>query len=61
MKLAETTVTFQPIQLMSPVVKSADRPAEINGMTTHLNCLKIRERIKTNIKNTAIPKVSKSC
>ena len=47
MKLAETTVTFQPIQLMSPVVKSADKQAEIRGIATHLNCLKIRERIKT--------------
>ena len=61
MKLAETTVTFHPIQLISPVVKSADKQAENNGITTHLSCLKIIDRINTNIKNTAMPKVNKSC
>ena len=61
MKFAETTVTFQPIQLIKPVVNKADNPAEIKGMATHLICLNIKDRMKTNIKNTAIPKVSRSC
>ena len=60
-KFAETTVTFHPIQLIRPVVNSADNPAETKGTITHLNCLKIIERIKTNIKKTATPKVNKSC
>ena len=60
-KFAETTVTFHPNQLINPVVKRADKPAEVKGITTHLNCLKISDKINTNIKKTATPKVNKSC
>ena len=38
-----------------------ENKAALNGIATHLNCLKITPKTKIKIKKTADPKVIKSC
>ena len=60
-KFAETTVTFQSSQPITPIEMTEENKAVLSGIATHLIVLKIKLKTIKKTKKTAIPNVTRSC
>ena len=60
-KFAETTVTFQSNQPITPIEMTEENKAVLRGIATHLIVLKIKLKTIKKTKKTAIPNVMRSC